>query len=166
MKNLLIGLLFLLVSYTFTLGQIVVLKPKDLKLLEGKKWTGTLTYLDYTSNKRTSIRSNLTVARKTNKPATWAFSYEYPDEAKANKLSEAVLSDDGKTFFGERVIAKTHPNRKALMLVTTQPGSDNNKKAVFRYTYLVDAKNLSLKKEVQVEGSSVWFLRNEYILAR
>ncbi len=152
----------LLIFSTFATGQNAVLTPEDLKLFEGPKWTGTLTYLDYRSNKRTSIKSNLTVTQKANTQLTWTFAYEYPDEPKANDSSDAVLEDGGRKFFGENVIEKKYLPGETLRMVTTQPGTDNGKKALFRYTYLINAKSLSITKEVQVEGSSDWFERNEY----
>lgn len=39
---------------------------------------------------------------------------------------------------------------------------DNDKRALFRYTYLLGAKSLSIKKEVRYEGASEFFERNEY----
>jgi len=57
---------------------------EDLRRLTGAKWTGTLTYLDYRSNKEVSIRSNLTVTQAPGDDSAWVFEYEYPDEPKAN----------------------------------------------------------------------------------
>ena len=165
MTRFLIAFACVLFISTFASGQSTV-KAKDLKMLEGPKWTGTLTYLDYRSNKKTSIKSNLTVSRKSKEPPVWTFSYEYPDEPKANDSSEAILKDGGKSFFGETVVEKKYLPGKTLRMVTTQPGTDNNRKALFRYTYLVTSKTLSIKKEVQIEGSSDWFQRNEYSWTR
>jgi hypothetical protein len=152
----------LLIASSFAHGQSAVITPIDIQILEGPKWTGMLTYLDYSSNKRTSIKSNLTVTRKATDPAVWTFAYEYPDEPKANDASDAVLEDGGRKFFGETVIEKKYLAGKTIQVVTTQAGTDNGKKALFRYTYLINAKSLSIKKEVQIEGSSDWFERNEY----
>jgi hypothetical protein len=166
MKNLFFGSIFLLIVANFAAAQTAVLTPEDLKLFEGEKWTGTLTYLDYSSNKNTSIKSNLIVTRKADKPATWTFTYEYPDEPKANDSSDASLTDGGAKFFGENVVENVYDGNKELRLVTTQPGTDNGKKALFKYTYRVGAKTLNIKKEVQIEGTSEWFLRNEYSWTR
>jgi hypothetical protein len=166
MKYFVLCIACLLFASSFAHGQTAVITPTDLQILEGPKWTGTLTYLDYRSNKRTSIKSNLKVTRKAEDPAIWTFAYEYPDEPNANDVSDAVLEDGGTKFFGETVIEKKFLAGKTLRLVTTQTGTDNGKKAVFRYTYLINAKSLSIKKEVQVAGSSDWFERNEYLWVR
>ena len=42
-----------------------ILNPADLQPLHGPQWKGALTYLDYTSNKKVSIPSNLTVTSST-----------------------------------------------------------------------------------------------------
>lgn len=136
------------------------LTAKDLKLVEGEKWIGELTYLDYRSNKRTSIRSNLTVTKKSD--SAWTFSYEYPDEPKADGSSDAELSADGKTFNGQAVAAKRKLPGGGLRFVTTKEGEDNNKKALFRYTYTVTPNTFSIKKEVRTEGTAEWFERNTY----
>lgn len=165
MQRILVAVAAILFVSTFSVGQ-AVLESKDLEILEGTKWTGTLTYLDYSSNKTTTIKSNLTVTRKSKEPPVWTFAYEYPDEPKANDSSDAVLEEGGRKFFGEAVIEKKYLPDETLRMVTTQPGTDNGKKALFRYTYLINSKSLSIKKEVQIEGSSVWFERNEYSWAR
>src|ERR1044071_6200375 len=56
----------------------------DLQTLTGPQWTGTLTYLDYRTNKRVSIPSNLSVRQSTEDKLSWVFGYQYPDEPKAN----------------------------------------------------------------------------------
>ena len=152
----------LLFAPAFASAQNAVLTSKDLKLFEGRKWIGTLTYVDYRSNKKTSIKSNLAVKRDKKKKDTWVFAYEYPDEPKANQASDAVLSDGGKKFFGETVVERSRMADKSLKIVTTQTGSDNDRKAMFRYTYLVSSKSLSIKKEVQIDGKTEWFERNAY----
>ncbi|MEO8041215.1 MAG: hypothetical protein ABI646_01280 [Acidobacteriota bacterium] len=162
MKKVVITTLIVLTACWAAFAQSSRIAAKDVKRMEGPKWTGTLIYLDYSSNKKTSIKSNLTVTRKRNQPLTWIFAYEYPDEPKANRSSDAMLEGDGQKFFGETFVAKEYLPNKTLRLVTTQPGTDNDKKALFRYTYLVSSKTFSIKKEVQIEGSSDWFQRNEY----
>jgi hypothetical protein len=162
MKTFLLSIAWLMFASTFAPAQSAAISVKDLKRFEGDKWIGTLTYMDYRSNRKTSIKSNLTVARKNDGKDTWVFAYEYPDEPKANKLSEAVLSDGGKKFFGETVVERSRLTDKSLKIVTTQTGSDNDRKAMFRYTYLVSSKSLSIKKEVQIDGKTEWFERNAY----
>ena len=63
------------------------IKSSDFKLLTAGQWKGKLTYQDYSSNKKVSILSNLTVTQSKEDKLSWIFEYEYPDEPKANKKS-------------------------------------------------------------------------------
>ncbi len=79
--------------------------PADLYTLTGKPWTGTLTYLDYTSKKPMEIRSTLTFSRvtaistaaptATPTPAepSWTMNVGYTDEPHANSSNVVVLRD-------------------------------------------------------------------------
>jgi hypothetical protein len=159
--------LFIVVVFCFcaawtAAGQAPVITAADLDRLTGPSWAGTLTYVDYSSNKRTSIRSNLTVTKVGGDSGAWRFAYEYPDEPKANQTSDAVLASGGKNFFGEDVVEKTKLADGSLRFVTTQRGTDNDKPALFRYTYLIARNSLSIKKEVRIDGSKDFFERNVY----
>jgi len=164
MRFLLLALAALIVFAGMTSAQ--KLTAKDLRSLEGSKWIGTLTYLDYRSNKKTSIKSNLTVTRKPGAAGVWIFAYEYPDEPNANGSSDVALLDDGKTFNEQTVIETNRLKGQSLRIVSIKDGTDNDKKAKFRYTYLLSEESFSIKKEVQLEGSSDWFERNTYSWAR
>lgn len=135
---------------------------KDLDLLTGTQWKGTLTYLDYRSKKKVSIPSNLTVTKSSVDQATWVFDYEYPDEPKANGKKSMVVSQDGSAVNDEKVTERVKVSEDTVKLVTEKPGDDNNRKALFRYTYLCSSRSFSIKKEVRYENESEWFERNEY----
>ena len=72
----------------------------DLQVLTGLQWSGTLTYLDYQSNRKVSIPANLTVRPNGEDKWSWVFEYSYPDEPKANSEEVVRLSKDGKTING------------------------------------------------------------------
>ncbi len=80
---------------------------KDLQRLTGAQWKGTLTYLDYRSNKKVSIPSHLTVTRSVKGKFSWVFDYQYPDEPKANSRDIVRISKDGRVIDGENVIERT-----------------------------------------------------------
>lgn len=142
------------------------LKEKDLKLLEGGTWVGQLTYLDYRSNKPVTIKSNVSITRKPDAAGTWVFAYAYPDEPKADGSSDVVLAVDGKTFNGQTFVEKRKISNGGIEIVTTKEGDDNNKKALFRYTYTITPKTFSIRKDVQYADSAEWFERNTYSWAR
>jgi hypothetical protein len=160
MKTIAAAFFVLVCLATFSYGQ--KLKSKDLDKLGGAQWVGNLTYRDYSSDKKVSISCNLAVT-KSGKKNSWIFSYLYPKEPKANSADTVVLSDDGKIFDKEMVIERTKLADGTLKFVTQKEGSDNDKKAMFRFTYLIGDKTFSLKKEVKyLEGSADYFERNEY----
>jgi len=140
------------------------LSSNDLKPLEGGLWTGTLTYLDYSSGKRTSIKSNIAVARSGQRK--WSFDFTYPEEPKANSKDDVLLSEDGKTFDGETVLEKTKLKGGATRIVTSRTGMDNDKPANIRHTYLISKTEFSIKKDVKPEGGSEYFERNTYAWRR
>jgi hypothetical protein len=138
------------------------LRPGDLQILTGQPWIGTLTYLDYGTNKRVSIASNLSVSHSRTDTLVWVFAYEYPDEPKANSQDTLALSRDGRTIHGERVVERAGRSTDTLKIVTEKRGTDNDKQAVFRLTYLISAKSFAIRKEVRYEGADGYIERNRY----
>ncbi|HEX7317241.1 MAG TPA: hypothetical protein VF297_25310 [Pyrinomonadaceae bacterium] len=135
---------------------------EDLRGLTGARWTGSLTYLDYRSNKQVSIPSNLTVTQAAGDETSWVFEYEYPDEPKANGKQTLKISDDGTVFDGETVVERTGLDGGGFRLVTVKRGRDNDKDAQFRFTYTLDRSTFTIKKEVRAEGATEYFERNRY----
>lgn len=138
----------------------------DLKQLEGAKWVGELTYLDYSSNKRTTIKSNVTISRSTDKESIWIFDFEYPLEPKANSKKDVKLATDGREFDGETVSERKKLADGTLRIVTTSRGKDNGRDATYIKTYSIGIKSFSVKKEVRIDGSSEIFERNTYSWTR
>jgi len=98
MKNLL-GLMCVLLFLSCVVSAQSI-SEKDVKVLEGGTWVGTLVYLDYGSGKKTSIKSNLNVVKKSG--GVWTFEYIYPDEPKANGSSEVAIADSGRSVRSRR----------------------------------------------------------------
>jgi hypothetical protein len=142
------------------------ISANDLKPLEGKTWNGSLTYLDYTSKKKTTIRSNINIVRKPSDKFTWIFDLQYPLEPGANSRDEAVLSPDGGSFDGEAVIERTKLPDGSLRFVTQKKGRDDNRDAILRHTYLISKKSFSIRKDVKIEGEQDFFERNTYTWTR
>lgn len=157
-------LLFLAGSIS-AVGQTAKVDPDKLRILEGSEWVDTLTYLDYSSNKKTSIKSNLKISGLSSNDRGWKFDYIYPEEPKANSSSFVRLNSDGSTINGQKVIEFSKEGSQSK-LVTESEGTDSGKKAVFRFTYLYSPKSFSVKKEVKAEGTSEFFERNTYSWTR
>ena len=141
-------------------------RADDLQRLTGAQWKGTLSYLDYRSSRKISISSNVTVTRSDGDPRAWIFAYEYPEEPRANSRDTVVVAPDGRSIAGETVVERTSLPDGTLRIVTRKSGTDNDRDAVFRYTYLIGASRVSIRKEVMPEGSAEYFERNEYAWAR
>lgn len=148
--------------FAFGFGKASKVKIKDLQNLTGAQWTGTLSYSDYRTGKKVSIPSNLIVTQSKEDKSSWVFDYQYPDEPKANGKKTVTLSENGKLFNDEAVIEKSDIADKTLKIVTEKNGTDNDKNALFRFTYLLSKTNFSIKKEVKYEGATEFFVRNEY----
>ncbi len=154
----------LIASFLTTLAppQSPKVSAEDLMKLTGARWTGTLTYLDYRSNKRVSIPSNLTVTQTAGDEPSWVFEYEYPDEPKANGKQMLKVEEGGAVFDGEKVVERTGLDDGGFRLVTMKRGRDNDKDALFRFTYTLDRSTFTIKKEVRPEGAAEYFERNTY----
>ena len=78
----------------------------------------------------------------------------------------AQISENGTVINGERVVERANLATKELRFVTEKSGLDNNKKALFRYTYMISGTNFSIKKEVRYEGAQEFIERNQYVWKR
>lgn len=165
MKNTIFLPILMLVAALSAASQNIV-TVDDVKPLEGAKWIGKLTYLDYSSNKRTSIQSSVTISPSSKNGTSWIFKFEYPLEPKANATKEIKLSLNGREIDGESVSERTELADGIVRIITTSRGIDNGKEATFRKTYLIGKESFSIKKEVQIAGDPKFFERNTYLWTR
>ena len=77
-----------------------------------------------------------------------------------------TVSKDGRAINDETVAQRTKLSGGALKIVTEKKGQDNDRDAVFRYTYLISAKRFSIRKEVRYEGGTEFFERNQFSWTR
>ena len=152
-------------------GQAPVMRSADLLSLTGPRWTGTLTYLDYTTNRKVSIPSTLQVTPVGGQPLSFTFDYQYPDEPHARSISPLSLSDDGREFAGARIVERRGSVNGPLILVMEKMGRDNDREALIRHTYQIEtgqsrSGSLSIRKEVRYTGTTQFLLRNEYVWQR
>ena len=140
--------------------------PADFKTLIGY-WEGSLTYLDYTSNKPFSMPANILVKDFKNSNLIIC-SLIYPKEPNANSLDTMFISEDGRLLNNDFVKIKSRYNNDSIKVVTEITGTDgnDNKGAIIRHTYILGKHSYSIKKEVQFVGQNQWILRNEYNLLR
>jgi len=72
------------------------------------------------------------------------------------------LEEGGTVFGGEQVVGRTSLEGGALKIVTEKRGRDNDREALFRYTYTFGDSDFSIRKEVRPEGAGEFFERNTY----
>ena len=73
----------------------------DLARVAGDGWTGSLTYLNYGSDERSSIPVNLQVA--TPRGRTMAYAIQYPGEEAYNSKEKLELSRNGSELNGDTI---------------------------------------------------------------
>ena len=134
--------------------------PQDLEIILGD-WTGTLTYMDYRSNKPYTMPANLTVEQGENENQ-FLLNNIYPKEPKANSQDVIMLSKSGKALNGKDIKTKQILSTGQVQITVEYKGKDNNKKALIRSIYLLSKNQFVIRKEVQFEDSDLWVKRNEY----
>ena len=161
-----IHLLFL--SAMFAMTPLNADEPRvdasDLARLTGAPFSGTLSYLDYSSDEI----EKRPVTIQFNAPRRGRISYEvsYPDNAYYNSKERLVVSRAGDKLNGEPIVSREELDDGTLIIVTAYRGEDNDRPADIRMTYAVHANKLQIRKEVRFDGERIFFERNAYRLTR
>lgn len=135
---------------------------KDFQNISGS-WSGSLTYLDYSSGKPYTMPADVVVKRiaNTNK---FTFSNIYPNEKSANSIDTLIISTNGKLIDKEIIKSRKKLLNGDIEIITEEIGTDgnDNKSATFRYTYTIGKATYKKRKDVQFVGESTWINRHEY----
>jgi hypothetical protein len=139
---------------------------KDFKPAFGK-WSGTITYLDYTSGKPFTMPANVTISKNKKDGQQLILAFEYPREPKANGNDTLVISADGTMIDDTKLVSKKEQTG-SLQIITEKDGVDgnDNKKALIRYVYTVSKRSFIKRKEVKFEGEEKFIMRNEFKMSR
>jgi len=138
--------------------------PADLDRLAGPGWTGTLTYRDYTTEARTTIKAAPLVLRlqaAADGGAQWDFQMAYADEPHANSGDTLRLSADGRRLRDAGIVERQQLSDGRVRLVTEQEGRDNERPARIRTVYVIGERAASLQKLVRYAGGA-FFERHIY----
>jgi hypothetical protein len=140
---------------------------RSLQSLAGK-WTGTLTYLDYTSGKPYSMPAIINIREEPGKENSFVRNIEYPNERSADSKDTLALSADSTQFNGEQIVLLSSPSEGASQLVTEITGVDGNddRPALIRHLYSWGGGKLSISKEVKFLDGAEWILRHRYELRK
>jgi len=168
MKNLSLNLLILtlIIPIGFIFSQsnssIHKIEPKDLNILMGK-WTGSLTYLDYSSGNVYPMPCDIFVKGKRNNRKI-IIHYIFPSEPKANNKEHIKISKDGRLINKRRIESKFINAQGLTEIYTENLGKDGNdgKKAMIRTIYKIGDTEFIMRKEVKFEGTNEWIMRNEF----
>lgn len=160
MKKIII-LLFLI--GTFYCGYTQEITLSDFDIIQGEKWVGELTYLDYTADKKYSIPVEFLATKL--KDGQYMVKYEYPDEPQENSKTKLVI-DLKKNRIQKESIERIERNDGLIVVKSVSSGKDNGKAATLYKTYSFGSNDLIIRTEVSYEDSEEVFLRNEYRLRR
>lgn len=134
----------------------------DIDALAGPAWTGTLTYVDYESGRRTTIDSSFVVRRVGESPPAWEFGVGYSTEPHADAREVVALSSDGRSLGDERVILRESLPDGGVQIVTESDGEDDGRAARFRFEHTVTPREYTRRKLVRFDGDSEFFERHTY----
>ncbi|MGB5666096.1 MAG: hypothetical protein WBM53_04550 [Maribacter sp.] len=137
---------------------------EDLSTVIGE-WTGSLTYIDYSSNKPYTMPANLSVKQAKNKNQLTLYN-TYPKEPKANNTDKIKITKEGAFLNKKRVASREVLANGNIQIHTEHIGKDDNKTALIRNVYLLGNDQFIIRKEVQFEGSDVWIKRSEFNYTR
>ncbi len=136
--------------------------PEDFNALVGS-WKGSLTYLDYQSGKPYTMPADLKVER-IGRSNNYVLFNIYPNEKSANSTDTLKIGSDGRSIGSEQLKSRQKLRNGDLEIVTEKSGTDgnDNKPAVFRYTYTIGKYGYKKRKDVQFTGETNWINRHEY----
>lgn len=152
---------FLIFSTSQVIAQGKITK-KELKSFIGN-WKGSLTYIDYSSDKPYTMPANIEIKNGLNANEL-LISNIYPNEPKANSVDTLIISAKENSFDGAAVKSITRLSDGSTQIITESSGMDGNDKkpALIRHTYTISKTNYSNRKEVQFFGETKWMKRHEY----
>ena len=141
-----------------------IVTTDDLKTLLGE-WAGTLTYIDYGTNKPFTMPANLIVSQGKNNNQI-VLNNNYPNEPNANSRDKIKISIDGTQLNKLDIKSKqVFPNGQ-VQITTQYSGKDNGKQALIKNIYIFGTSEFIIRKVVKFENSDDWLMRNEYKYVR
>jgi hypothetical protein len=126
-------------------------------------WTGSLTYLDYSSSNSYTMPADIDISYTSNKSG-YIRSYTYPNEPKANSTDTTYTKESGKYFGREKVVSFVKNNSRDFTLITEVDDEDGNdkKEATIRHKYQLEGNSFIIRMDVKFKGTTNWINRHEY----
>jgi hypothetical protein len=161
MKFIIVKIILLLSLNSYGQAKIT---SEDLKAVLGN-WEGSITYLDYQTNKPFTMPANLNVSQGKSEHIL-LLNNIYPNEPKANNSDKIKISKNGALLNKNVVSSREVLDNGNIQIQTEHEAKDDNKKALLRYTYIIGNDFFLIRKEVQFVGKSDWIKRSELIYYR
>ncbi len=135
---------------------------KDLKGLQGN-WGGQLTYTDYSDDKKQVTLPTTLAIVDMNDSIGLSFIYTEPTGKTVTEKSSMRIYEDGKNMSYEGKgydIDAVRRNGERLTIIIETEGTDNNKTADIRFTFIIGPAVFNIQKQVKYEGTEKYFTRN------
>lgn len=160
-----LSLLIFIALFISVAAQKPAVTAADKNKLLGE-WKGSLTYLDYTTQKPFSMPAELNITKLGKNQLV--FFTRYPKEPKANGSDTITFSKEGRMIDNETVQSRKKLADGTIEIISTYSGVDgnDNKKALIRLTYVIGDSVFIKRKEVRFEGTKEWIKRHKYSYAR
>ena len=150
--------LFLILSLN-SYGQTKI-TSEDLKIVIGS-WEGSITYLDYQTNKPFTMAAHL-IVKQGKSENILLLNNIYPNEPKANSSDKIKIAKNGMLLNKNVVTSREDLENGHIKIQTEHEAKDDNKKALMRYTYIIGNDFFLIRKEVQFEEAGDWIKRSEF----
>ena len=131
---------------------------------------GSLTYLDYGSQKTVTLPTYLNGMRPRSNELVLDFVYQEPEGKQVKGYDKLILDSTGTKLEWDGVsmvlVEKTPLPNQTLRLKFEGAGQDDQRACLIRRTLLLGPQQISVVKEVKYTGSSTFLVRNTYRFQR
>ncbi|MBO0356537.1 DoxX family protein [Hymenobacter sp. BT186] len=131
-----------------------------------QQWDGTLTYLDYKTQKQVSLVTTLNGMQSKPRELVLDFIYREPEGGQVKGYDKVQLAADGLSVTWDgipmRIVRKTRLPNQELKLVLEGRGRDDNKDCLIRKTVMLGVRQFTIVKEVKYDNNEGFITRNTY----
>ena len=166
MKLILTSLLF--ISATAAFAQKKDATMRDLAGLPGN-WIGQLTYTDYKDDKTQVTLPTKLEIMMVNDSLRFQYSYTESNGKVVKDNGDMSIYNDGKQlFYDDHEFDVMAVRRKGdrLTIIGERDGTDNDKEAIIRETFIIGPGVFNIVKEVKYETAEKFFVRNQLQLRK
>ncbi|OON65809.1 DoxX family protein [Hymenobacter sp. CRA2] len=142
----------------------------DFRPLLRYDWRGTLTYLDYRTQRPVTLVTQLNGMLAQAQELVLDYQYQEPEGGVVKGFDRLRLLPDGTGLEWDGLLMRLQQREQlpngTLRLVLEGEGQDDNRAAVIRRTVLIAERQCSIRKEVRFAEAADFLQRNEYRFTR